>query len=615
MPRAFPIGRTTMLISVSLFALTLGACSQQSLRQSANVGPDQANRELNAFFEAVFQRRLARSPQMRTFLGEKTDNDKWNDHSDANALEEQQLIRGDLAALRQKFDVDKLDDSGQLSYRLFIYESERAIKQIDWRHHRYPISQMRGMQQSVPAFLINFHRIDNAKDAEAYIARLRGVGPLFAQLFTNIQTREKKGVMPPAFVFPMALRDCRNVLSGAPFEESDKTSTLLGDFQRKVDKLDIAQEEKAALGERASKALREVVKPAYIALIGVLEDQQKRASTDAGVWKLPRGDEFYRLALNFHTTTDVTAETLHQVGLDEVARIHEEMRQIIEKVGFKGSLQEFFVFIRNDPQFYFPNDDSGRAGYLKEVNAAIGAMRERLGDLFITLPKAPVVVKRVEAFREKSAGKAFYNRGTPDGSRPGIYYANLFDMASMPKYQLESLAFHEAIPGHHMQLSIAQELKGVPRFRQFARYTGYSEGWGLYSELVAKELGFYRDPYSDFGRLSMELWRALRLVVDTGIHHYKWTREKAIQYLLDNAPNSQRNARKSIERYIVMPGQATAYKVGMLKILELRKKSRAALGDSFDIREFHDVVLTNGPVPLSVLEQLVDSWISTKKAA
>ena len=241
-------------------------------------------------------------------------------------------------------------------------------------------------------------------------------------------------------------------------------------------------------------------------------------------------------------------------------------------------------------------------------------MKGDLPKLFNTFPKADMEVKAVEAFREKSAGKAFYSRPAPDGSRPGIYYANLYSMADMPTYQLEALAFHEGIPGHHMQIAIAQELEGIPSFRKYGGYTAYSEGWGLYSELVPKELGYYSDPYSDFGRLAMEIWRAARLVVDTGLHDKQWTREQAIQYLMDNTPNPQGDCEKAIERYIVMPGQATAYKIGMLKIVELRERARTQLGDQFDIREFHDIVLRDGAVPLAVLEETVDAWLESKKA-
>ncbi|HEC00773.1 MAG TPA: DUF885 domain-containing protein, partial [Sphingomonadales bacterium] len=307
------------------------------------------------------------------------------------------------------------------------------------------------------------------------------------------------------------------------------------------------------------------------------------------------------------------ADEIHQLGLDEVARIHGEMRDIMKKVNFEGSLQDFFEFTRTDKQFYYPNTEEGKQAYLTKAEQIINTMKGRLDEVFISKPKADLIVKRVEAFREKSAGKAFYNRPAPDGSRPGIYYANLYKMSEMPTYQMEALAYHEGIPGHHMQLAIMQELKNIPKFRKFGGYTAYTEGWGLYSEFLPKEMGFYADPYSDFGRLAMELWRACRLVVDTGIHDKKWTREQAIDYLATNTPNPRGDVVKAIERYIVMPGQATAYKIGMLKIQSLRAKAKAELGDKFDIRQYHEVVLRDGALPLSTLEDKVNEWIASKK--
>ena len=285
----------------------------------------------------------------------------------------------------------------------------------------------------------------------------------------------------------------------------------------------------------------------------------------------------------------------------------------MKKTGFKGSLAEFFVFLRDDPQFYYPNTAEGKAAYLAEATRVIDDMKGRLDQLFVLKPKADLQVKAVEAYREATAGKAFYEAPAIDGSRPGIYYANLYNMAAMPKYMLAALAYHEGIPGHHMQIAIAQELGALPKFRKLGGYTAYIEGWGLYTELLPKEIGLYQDAYSDFGRLSMELWRACRLVVDTGIHAKKWTREQAIQYLVDNTPNAKAEAVNAIDRYIVMPAQATAYKIGMIKIIELRQKAKTALGDRFDIRQFHDVVLKNGAVPLDTLEQLVDQYIATSK--
>jgi len=344
-----------------------------------------------------------------------------------------------------------------------------------------------------------------------------------------------------------------------------------------------------------------------------LEAHAEVATTEDGVWKLPDGKAYYETRLEARTTTDMSAEEIHQLGLSETERIHGEMREIMALVGFEGSLQEFFEFMRTDEQFYLPNTPEGRAEYIAGAEEIIAGMEARLTEVFNRFPEADMVVKAVEPFRERSAGKAFYQRPSADGSRPGTYYANLYRMEDMPTYQMEALAFHEGTPGHHMQIAIQQELDDVPSFRRFSGVTAYSEGWGLYSEYFPKEMGFYQDPFSDFGRLAMELWRAARLVVDTGLHDKQWTREEAVQWLLDNTPNPEGDAIKAIDRYIVMPGQATAYKIGMNKILELRARAESELGAAYDIRDFHDVVLANGPVPLSILEENVEAYIAATK--
>ena len=310
-----------------------------------------------------------------------------------------------------------------------------------------------------------------------------------------------------------------------------------------------------------------------------------------------------------YTTTDLSADQIHQIGLENVARIHGEMRKIMAQVGFKGTLQEFFVHLRTSDKYFH----TSREDYLADANAKLDAMKAKLPEFFNTLPQAPFTIKPVEAFREKSAGKAFYQRPAPDGSRPGVYYVNLYDLKAMSKTEVEALAYHEALPGHHLQLAIQTELGDVPPFRKFGGITAYSEGWGLYTEELGKDMGFYTDPYSDFGRLGMELWRACRLVVDTGIHHKRWSREKAIAYLTENTPNPDGDIRKAIERYIVYPGQATAYMIGKLKILELRKRAQSELGEKFTMGDFHDVILKSGPVPLNIMEERVDQWISASR--
>ncbi|MBI2380568.1 MAG: DUF885 domain-containing protein [Gammaproteobacteria bacterium] len=566
----------------------------------------------NAFFETAFQEEVDDSPMWQGYLGIKKDYGRWDDVSEAAALRDKQRAERQLAELEKTVNYQALDEQTRVSYELFKYNAEQRIEGYRWRLHNYPMNQMFGWQSTVPAFLINVHQIADRKDAEAYIQRLQGVKPLFDQLLEGMRLRESKGILPPKFVFAHVLKDSRNLLKGAPFEAGGD-STLLADFKDKLGKLKLSEAERKALTAEAEKALRESVAPAYQALIDLAETQEQRATTDDGAWKFPDGGAYYNYALRQTTTTELTAEEIHRIGLKEVARIHDEMRAIMKQVGFTGDLQDFFKFMREDPRFYYPNTAEGKAAYLAEATKLIATMKSTLDRLFIVKPKADLEVKAVEAFREESAGKAFYEQPAVDGSRPGRYYANLHDMADMPKYQMEALAYHEGIPGHHMQIAISMELENVPKFRKYGDYTAYVEGWALYTELLPKEIGFYRDPYSDFGRLAMELWRACRLVVDTGIHAKRWSRSQAIDYLKANTPNSEGDIVNGIERYIVAPSQATAYKIGMLKIQELRAKAEQALGKKFDLRAFHDVILKSGALPLAVLETQVDRWVLSQR--
>lgn len=567
----------------------------------------------NALFEAIFMENIMASPIAQTYMGIKQDYDKWDDIGDeADAIK---LLRTkkQLAEVNQ-LDATKLDPQTQLSLKLLKQNLQNDIDDYQWRYHNYPVNQMRGGHSMIASFLINQHQINNISDAQAYISRLNGVPKRLNQLQKALEIRAEKNIIAPKFVFSYVISDSQNIIKGAPFDKGDD-SALLADFSKKVNALDIQEKEKKTLITGAEKALVDKVKPAYNQLIHYIETLAAQADTRDGVWKLPNGAAFYNNALARTTTTHMTADQIHELGIAEVTRIHNEMRTIMQKVHYKGSLQEFFGFMRDAPQFYYPNTAEGKAAYLTEATKLIDNIQSRLDEVFKVKPKAAMIVKQVEAFREKSAGKAFYEQPAPDGSRPGSYYANLYDMKAMPKYQMEALAYHEGIPGHHMQIAIAQELKDIPKFRKFGGYTAYIEGWGLYSESFPKEMGLYTDPYSDFGRLAMELWRACRLVVDTGIHAKQWTREQGIAYYVDNTPNAKSDAVKMVERHIVMPSQATAYKVGMIKLLELKHKAEKQLGDKFDIRDFHTLVLANGALPLDVLEEQVDQWIASVNKA
>lgn len=569
----------------------------------------EADAALATFFEEVDAANLAASPLSKAYRGIRdADYGKWDDPSEAAELADFERGQKALSDMRSRFYPATLSPSSQLSYRLFEYQMERAQKAFAFRDNGYIFDQMNGAQAQLPAFLINIHRVSNMADAKAYIARLQGLGPFMESLIAISAKRADKGVIVPDWVFPYVISDAGNITKGAPFDDGDD-SALFADLKTKVAKLDITQDEKNTLIAQGRDALVNSMAPAYKKLITEMQRQQAMATDGDGIWRFPDGEAYYTERLQNYTTTDLSADEIHQIGLDNVARIHGEMRKIMAQVGFTGSLQDFFKKLRTSDEFFY--DD--RASYLADVDTKISAMQAQLPKFFNTLPEAPLTVKPVEAFREKSAGKAFYQSPAPDGSRPGTYYVNLYNLKDMSKTELEALAYHEALPGHHLQRAIQTELGNLPPFRRFGGVTAYSEGWGLYSEELGKDMGFYQDPYSDFGRLGMELWRACRLVVDTGLHDKRWSREEAIAYLTENTPNPDGDIRKAIERYIVFPGQATAYMIGKLKIKELRARSQQELGGKFTYGNFHDVILRSGPVPLTIMEERVDSWIAESK--
>jgi uncharacterized protein (DUF885 family) len=604
-------------ISLSAMALTAipshGQATDPQVRQASASG-QQANQtdsqRLATFFAGNFQASLHRSPLTQSYLGYKWDYDKWDDISEAFKDQGRAIAQQQLQALGT-FDPKVLSVEENVSLALNKVSLERQLANDEFRHHDYIMDQFNAYHTMVPSFLINVHRVDNVEDAKAYVSRLEGVNDLFAQVIEQLRIRQELGVFPPKWSYDQMIQAAKNVVSGAPFNQSEDDSSIWQDFQNKVGALNINQSERETLREQAKNALLSSVQPAYQSLIKELEVQRELTPEGDGVWRLPNGEKWYQNRLAWFTTTDLTAQEVHQIGLDNVKRIHQAMGAIMEKVGFKGSLGQFFAFMRSDQQFYYPNTDEGRNAYLTEAKSLIDKMRATLPEYFSLIPEADIVVKRVEPFREQSAGKAFYQSPSKDGSRPGTYYANLYDMHDMPTYQMEALAYHEGIPGHHMQRAIAQELDNIPEFQKYSSFTAYTEGWGLYSEELAKDMGFYQDPYSDFGRLAMELWRACRLVVDTGIHSKKWSREKAIEYLVANTPNAKNDSIKAIERYIAMPGQATAYMIGKLKIMELRDWAQAELGAKFEMKDFHAQVLKDGPVPLNILQQKIQLWVTT----
>ena len=565
---------------------------------------------LAAFFEEVYQRDLARSPLSQSGLGIKTDQDKWDDISEKRRIENAALRRDDLKRLHS-FDFSKLTSEDRLSYELFEFDTRAYLTAFEWRRNIYEIGHRRGLQRTIPQTLINNHPIETLDDAEDYIARLRGVKPLLEQLVIELERDEEAGTLAPRFDIEKVVGVSRNLISGEPFDDGEAPNAVWTDFAGKIAKADFSPAEKNALLEDARSAMRGSFRQGFQHLIAWLEAALDRATDEAGVWKLDRGDAFYAMMLERQTTIPISAEEAHQTGLAEVERIHGEMRAIMQKIGFEGDLKAFFTFLQTDPQFYHENTEEGRAAYLREMQGVLDDMEPRLSELFTRLPKAKMVIKRVEPWLEKSAGTAGYFAPSADGSRPGYLYVNLYDMGRMPRYEISSLAYHEGIPGHHLENAISQEIEGLPKFRNYGGYTAFSEGWGLYAEQIPKEIGLYHDPYQDFGRLSMELMRAGRLVVDSGLHAKRWTREEAIAWLDENTPVGHEGNIVAVDRYITLPAQATSYEIGKLKMMALREEARAALGARFDLAAFHDAVLGSGPVPLPVLEKNIRKWIAS----
>ncbi|HAW56545.1 MULTISPECIES: DUF885 domain-containing protein [unclassified Hyphomonas] len=612
-------------------ALALTACGQPTPAAEPEKAPVTAEEmaangeRLNAWFDAKYEEELQFSPIGLTFLGRK---DK-NDQIDCFTLEchEEQLAWRVAATeeMENEFDYDALSPADRISYDIWKYQTEQEVAGEEYLYNGYIFDQMNGPQGFMPTFLINFHNVETVEDFDALVNRISETGRAMNEAILIARESASRGVHAPKFAYEGVIDQSKKVITGAPFTEGED-SALYADVKSEIAKLseagELTEEEADAKLEQARIALVDNFQPAYEAIIAFAEEDMANSpdpDSPVGADTQPNGKDYYNHLLATQTTTDLTADEIHEIGLAEVARIHEEMEAIKQEVGFEGTLQEFFTMLRDskdDERFYYPNTDEGRQAYIDDATRDIENIKANLPEFFGILPKADLVVKRVEPFREQDGAAQHYYPGTPDGSRSGTYYAHLSDMTAMPKRELEVIAYHEGIPGHHMQISIAQELEGVPQFRTQAGFTAYIEGWALYSEWLATEFpDTYEDPYSNFGRLGSEIWRAIRLVVDTGIHSKGWTEEEAVQYFLNNTAITEMQARSEIQRYIVMPGQATSYKIGMMKIQQLRKKAEDELGDKFDIRAFHDTVLGGGALPLEILERRVDQWIEEVKAA
>ena len=608
--------RQLLLTVMTCFFLT--SCGNQSSLEAV-VEQQSETEKLNAWFEVKYEEGLMMSPLGLTFQGRKERYNEIDDMSETAQLETLQWKGNSVQEMKTTFDYSKLSDAAKISYDLWEHQYESGLAGKAFMRRGYAFHQMNGTHSFFPTLMMNYHSVETEQDMKDYVSRLSAIGGAMTELTDQAKLAALEGVRPPRFAYEIVVKEAQSIISGVPFDTGSDDSSLWADAKAKtavlVESGVITKEQGAALLATTRSALVDNLAPGYQNLIAFMNDDIKNTSESAqGVHALPDGTAYYEYRLKSITTTDMSAEEIHQLGLDEVKRIRGEMEVIKEKDGFEGTLQEYFAKIRDskdDEKYYYDNTDEGRQAYIDDATAAIENLKKELPSYFGILPKADLVVKRVEAFREQDGAPQHYYRGTPDGSRPGVYYAHLSDMKAMPKNELEVIAYHEGLPGHHMQISIAQELQGIPKFRTQAGSTAYSEGWALYTEALAKEMpNTYVTLGSDFGRLGSEIWRAIRLVVDTGMHYKQWSQQDAVDFFAENSPAPLQTIETEVRRYLVIPGQATAYKIGMIEIQRLRKISEEQLGDKFDIRAFHDTVLSGGALPLSMLERQVKSWIA-----
>ncbi|MES3152492.1 DUF885 domain-containing protein [Sphingomonas faeni] len=564
------------------------------------------------FLDHAYDEQLSLSPEGQTQLGLKTNNDRLDDYTDAAALRAEALAERQLAAMHAQFQPAQLGESARVSYRLFEYEVERGRQSLQFRKLRFPVSTNGSPAGEIPVLLINNHKVDTVADAQAYVSRLRDTERVMREVAATMRDQAAAGIIPNKVNFAPARADAKAVLTGAPFDQGPDSS-VWADFRKKVGALDAPATVKAKLLADGSAALTGPFRRGYDVLFAALDEIEPKSKGNFGAWSLPNGAAYYADRLKNSTTTDLTADQIHALGLKQVAAIRQEMEAIKREVGFTGTLEEFFAKIRTDPQFKYPNTAEGREHYLGDARAVIASVMTAAPRYFRTLPKAPLEVRAVEKWREGTASTAFYNPPSADGSRPGIYYVNLVDMNQTQKVQVAGIAAHEGAPGHHFQIARQQELTNIPKFRKFGGYGAYVEGWGLYSERLASEMGVYKTPYDRFGMLSLQVWRAIRLVLDTGIHSKRWTREQAIAYFKANSSVSDKDIAREVDRYFNWPGQATSYMVGQLKITELRARAQRELGPRFDIRDFHEAILSQGALPLDVLDEQVTRYIAARR--
>jgi uncharacterized protein (DUF885 family) len=571
------------------------------------------------FYGRVFAQFALDQPEVLTSLrllnqfGLDFPDDDLSDSSPAAEDRASDKLKADYAVFKS---YDRASYSGQelLSYDIWDYFMGMQVEGDRWRWHNFPVNQMFGVQSYLPNFMADQHLVEGESDARNYIARLDKFPLKFEQVVEALKMRESKGVLPPKFTVEKVLEQMRGFVKPAPREHMLYTTlaTKLGKIAPEA----MDEATRQDLLDETARAIEKSVYPAYAGVITYFESLQSKATSNDGVWRLPDGDAYYAYEVRSNTTTEMTPEEIHARGLIEVERIGAEMDAILREAGLtEGTIGARVQQLAKSPEQLYPDTDAGRELILKDYQRIIDEINAGLDPYFATRPKTGVKVERVPSFSEKTAPGAYYMPPSLDAKRPGTFYANLRNVSEVPRMGMRTLSYHEAVPGHHFQIAIQQELQGLPMFRKLLPFTAYAEGWALYSERLAWEAGFQKEPLDNLGRLQAEMFRAVRLVVDTGLHAKRWTREQAIQYMLDHTGMGNDDVTAEIERYLVNPGQALAYKVGMMKLLELRERARDALGKDFDIREFHDVVLTNGSMPMAILERTVDEWIAREKSA
>ncbi|MBD2757241.1 DUF885 domain-containing protein [Spirosoma sp. BT704] len=574
------------------------------------------------FYDRVFVATVLRSPELTTLLGLPVlydwTKDEWDNVSDAQQRRNFEQVKEDYQTLL-RYDVESQSPENKLNTSILGWYMKLQVDREPFFYHDYPLNQMGGVQSAVPDLLVDKHQLRTKSDIDAYITRLNGIPIKFDQVLEGLKIREQKGIIPPKFVIGQVLTQMKTFIDGGVYK-----NPLYTNYIHKTAKLqDVSADEKAAYSKQVAEAIQHSVFNAYQKLIEYNEGLYARSTNDAGVWKLPNGDAFYRYQLRLHTTTNLGPDEIHQIGLTEVNRITAEMRTILQRQGYTDTTQTVQVIMQrlsHEFRFLFPETPAGKQMILARFKQLLDEADKRVGVAFDMRPKASLTVEPVPLFKQAGEALGRYQMPALDGSKGGVFVANLRSSAEHPTFGMKTLAYHEGIPGHHFQVGIQTELNRtaeprLPIFRTVIPFTAYDEGWALYSEKLAYELGFYQnDPFGNLGRLQAELFRAVRLVVDTGIHHKRWTREAAITYMVANTGRSESEVTTEVERYCVMPGQACSYKIGMMKILELREKAKRSLGSRFDLKQFHRVVLANGAMPLPVLEETVNNWIEQSKS-